>query len=68
MSRYLFEDGLKLRQKVRAVVIDKSGRVLLVRPHGYSSDNWTLAGGGVEEGEEPQEAIRLELAEELGLK
>jgi len=68
MAKYLFEDGLKLRQKVRAVVIDKSGRVLLVRPNGYSSEQWTLAGGGVEEGEHPQEAILRELAEELGLR
>jgi len=68
MAKYLFENGLKLRQKVRAIVLDSSGRVLLVRPHGYPRDEWTLAGGGVEEGEAPYEAIRRELAEELGLR
>lgn len=67
MSVYVFEQGLKLRQKVRAVVTDRRGRVLLIRPHGYSSDNWTFAGGGVERGENADKAVRRELREELGL-
>ena len=47
MSSYIHEQGLKLRQKVRAVVIDDAGKVLLVRPHGYDDDDWALVGGGV---------------------
>lgn len=68
MAHFIHEDGLKLRQKVRAVVASTTGEVLLIRPHGYAPDQWTLAGGGVEAGESPVEAMRRELAEELGIE
>lgn len=67
MTAYIESEGLRLRRKVRAVVLNENGEVLLVRPHGYREDEWTLAGGGVEEGESPIEAMRRELAEELGV-
>lgn len=67
MAHYIQENGLKLRQKVRAVVTNTAGEVLLIRPHGYPSHEWTLPGGGVEAGESPVEAMRRELAEELGI-
>lgn len=67
MSAFLHEGGLKLRQKVRAVVINDNGEFLLVRPHGYREGEWTLAGGGVEDGETVHQAMRREIAEELGV-
>lgn len=67
MTAYIEESGLRLRRKVRAVVLNERGEVLLVRPHGYREGDWTLAGGGVEDGESPVEAMRRELAEELGV-
>lgn len=67
MTAYLHEGGLKLRQKVRAIVVSDSGEFLLVRPHGYRDGDWTLAGGGVEQGETPHQAMRREIAEELGV-
>lgn len=67
MAAFLHEGGLKLRQKVRAVVVNDDGEFLLVRPHGYREGEWTLAGGGVEEGETAHQAIRREIAEELGV-
>lgn len=67
MTAYIESDGLRLRRKVRAVVLNEDGEVLLVRPHGYRDGEWTLAGGGVEDGESPVEAMRRELAEELGV-
>ena len=67
MAEYRIVDGLKLRQKVRAVIINDDGDILLVRPHGYASNEWTLAGGGVERGETVHQAMRREIAEELGV-
>lgn len=67
MAHYIFDNGLKLRQKVRALVLDPAGMLLLIRPHGYRAGEWTFAGGGVEQGETPDVAIARELREELGL-
>lgn len=67
MAKYRYENGLKLRLKVRAVVVNEADQILLIRPHGYASDEWTLAGGGVEDGEQALDAIRREMREELGL-
>ncbi len=51
MTAYMESEGLRLRRKVRAVVLNERDEVLLVRPHGYREGEWTLAGGGVEDGE-----------------
>jgi 8-oxo-dGTP diphosphatase len=60
-------DGLRIRESVRALIIDERDRVLLVRFEFPTATVWALPGGGVEPGEEPLEALRRELHEELGL-
>jgi 8-oxo-dGTP diphosphatase len=54
---------------VGAVVIDRAGRVLLVRrARPPAMGAWTLPGGHVEPGESPESAIVREVREETGLE
>jgi 8-oxo-dGTP diphosphatase len=60
-------DGLRIRPAARALVVDPDDRVLLVRFEFPTGTRWALPGGGIETGESPEEAIRRELVEEVGL-
>jgi G:T/U-mismatch repair DNA glycosylase/ADP-ribose pyrophosphatase YjhB (NUDIX family) len=61
-------DDVRERPTARAFVIDRHGRLLLVRFRNRHGDVWwATPGGGIEPGETPVEAIRRELAEEAGL-
>lgn len=59
--------GLRIRQAVRAVLVDPEQRVLLVRFEFPTATRWALPGGGLERGEDHLDALRRELAEEVGL-
>jgi len=60
---------MRLRQAVRALVLDPSDRILLDRwrSSDCGADVWAAPGGGIELGESHEQALRRELAEELGL-
>lgn len=61
-------EGLRIRQAVRALVLDPDDRVLLVRfVFPRTGERWALPGGGLEPGETHLEALRRELEEEVGL-
>ncbi len=60
-------DGLRIREAVRALVVDPDDRVLLVRFEFPLGTRWALPGGGIEPGETPRSALRRELVEEAGL-
>jgi TDG/mug DNA glycosylase family protein len=72
-ARWFFElaarvYGMPARQAARALVLDPSDRLLLVRADDELGRWWTTPGGGVEPGETDAEALTRELAEELGLR
>jgi len=60
--------ALRLRDAVRAVVVDPEDRVLLVRFEFPDWVGWATPGGGLDPGETDEAAIRRELAEEAGLE
>jgi len=60
--------GLPLRRGVRALIVDPSDRVLLVRFDFPDKEVWTQPGGGADPGETDERALRRELAEECGLR
>jgi ADP-ribose pyrophosphatase YjhB (NUDIX family) len=52
-----------------AIVVDDDGRVLLARrARNPDAGKWDTPGGFLDEGEDPEEAIRRELREETGLE
>lgn len=53
------------RVSVKALVLDDQKRFLLLKE---DNDMWELPGGGLDFGEEPHEALRRELKEEMGLE
>lgn len=64
---HLLESGsLDFRQKSLAIVVDESDNFLLVQLQDYGSNDWNFSGGGIEEGETPEQAVIRELREELG--
>ena len=59
-----FENYTKTRDGSRAIIIH-DGRILLT--HELNSGWWLLPGGGIEEGETPEECVIREVEEETGL-
>lgn len=58
---------LRIREAVRALVIDTDDRILLVRWLLRGLDVWGTPGGGMDDGEDTETALRRELDEELGI-
>lgn len=54
------------RLRAQAIVVEED-RILLVKTHQVNRDDYELPGGGIEEGETPEEAAIRELFEETGI-
>lgn len=57
---------MDLRVAAYGVITDDDDRVLLARWTGGRRVAWTLPGGGLEPGEDPEDAMRREVREETG--
>jgi 8-oxo-dGTP diphosphatase len=53
---------------VAAVISDDAGRILLLRHRFRPGAGWGMPGGFIEQGEQPDEALRRELREEVELE
>jgi ADP-ribose pyrophosphatase YjhB (NUDIX family) len=51
-----------------AIITDSRGRVLLLKHRFRPGSGWGLPGGFMEQGEQPEETLRRELREEIGLE
>lgn len=56
------------RKAAVAIFLNSQDEILIVQKTAYSDKEWDLPGGGIEEGETPEEGIARELEEELGTK
>ena len=58
---------LRIRQALRAVLVDPDHSILLVRIEFPTETVWVLPGGGLDPGEDHLTALHRELHEEVGL-
>jgi 8-oxo-dGTP pyrophosphatase MutT (NUDIX family) len=59
---------MDIRVAAYAVITDDAGRVLLAHWNEGGRSGWTLPGGGIDPGEDPEQAARREVREETGYK
>jgi len=59
---------MDMRVAAYAVILDDDRRVLLARWTEGRRVSWTMPGGGLEPGEDPEAAVRREVREETGYK
>jgi len=65
-----FNDN-NIKKNAVAVIVNKYNQILLLKrsnnPNQWMSNKWSLVGGGIEDNETPEEAIKREIKEETNL-
>ncbi|KOP67368.1 hypothetical protein AMS62_20570 [Bacillus sp. FJAT-18019] len=56
---------LEIPISVKGIMIDSEGKTLLLK---NERELWELPGGRIEEGEQPEDALKREVQEELGIE
>jgi putative (di)nucleoside polyphosphate hydrolase len=66
MNQNIKDQDLPYRKGAIGIVVNNDNKFLIVQMVSYGENDWRLPGGGVEEGEQAEDAILRELKEELG--
>jgi len=68
----LHEEKKELDKNAVAVIVNEDNKILLLKRSDYEKqwmpNKWALVGGGIEKGENPEEACKREIKEETGLE
>lgn len=59
---------MKIRVRVSAIIFNNENKILLVNHQKEGNNYWVIPGGGVENGETLEKALKRELIEELGIE
>jgi len=68
MSLKITREKYPYRQAALGIVINDNKQFLIIQKLSYQENEWSFAGGGIEENETPKQALLRELEEELGSK
>ena len=62
----MIEENRPFRPCVGILLLNKQGQVFVGARNDISSDHWQMPQGGIDEGEEPREAVFRDMEEEIG--